>query len=91
MDAPDRQRRPGLAPGHRLGRIADHQDPGGPEEDADVEPEGSMLDVVKVVAHLFRLFLEVVGVSEAYLRPAREAGPDGGAQGIVGNAGVNRS
>src|SRR6266478_3839741 len=53
------------------------------EQDAEVESGRLVLDVVEVVPHLLRLLLEIVGVAVADLRPARDAGPDRGAQRVV--------
>src|SRR5262249_37549809 len=65
-----------LAKGHDLHRV---------EEDADVEPEREILDVVQVVPHLLGLFLEIVRVPEPDLRPAGDARADGRSQRVVRN------
>ena len=44
-----------------------------------------MLDVVQVVAHLLRLFLEIVGVPVTDLGPPRDPGRHHGADPVIGN------
>src|SRR5580765_1071270 len=70
----------------RLRTLAEHHDLHRVEEDAHIEPERQMLDVVEVVAHLLRLFLEVVRVPQPDLRPARDARANRGPQRVIRDA-----
>ena len=58
--------------------LAEDHDADGLEQDARVEPERPVLDVEEVVPHLLGLFLEVVRVAVAHLRPAGDARAHGG-------------
>src|SRR2546422_10821170 len=53
------------------------------EQNAEIQDEGSMLDVIEIVLHLLDLLLQVVRVDEADLRPPRDPWSHGGAQGVV--------
>src|SRR2546422_8123888 len=77
---------PRLGPGGRVPRFPTLQnDLYRLEEDAEIEPWGHMLQVVEVVAHLLRLFVEVVGVAVADLRPSREPRPNDGPERVKRN------
>src|SRR6266850_1170319 len=69
----------------RHGPRAPDDDLRGVDEDPEIEPQRHVLDVVEVVAHLLRLFVEVVGVAVADLRPAGDPRPDCTAERVVGN------
>ena len=63
----------------------DHAD--GFHQDAEVQRQGHVLDVVQVVFQLGAGILDGGPVGEIDLRPARDAGPDGMPDGIVGHLG----
>src|SRR5688500_18510172 len=62
------------------GTETEQHDLHGIEEHSEIQPQREMLDVVEVVPHLLGLFLQVVGVAIAHLRPPGDPGSNGGAQ-----------
>src|SRR6476659_3480254 len=56
------------------------------EEDAEVQPHREIFDVVQVVAHLLRLFLETIGISVTDLCPAGNAGQHHRTESVERNA-----
>src|SRR6266850_8515847 len=55
------------------------------EENAEIERDREVLDVVQVVPHLFGFFVEVVRVSVPDLGPTGDARANHGSEGVVGD------
>src|SRR5262245_66674804 len=53
------------------------------EENAEVEADREMLDVIEVVSHLLSLFVEIIRVSVPNLCPAGDSGPNDGRERVV--------
>src|SRR2546425_3373817 len=62
---------------------ATHEDRAGFQENVEVQPDRHVLDVIEVVSHLLGLFLEIVRVVIANLRPAGDTWTDRAAERVV--------